>query len=152
MSYGGVAIGTINATSNGVDGVDLLINLNANSNAAAVEILIENLTYANTSDAPNSSRQLRIVVDDGDGGTSPVAAATITVTAQNDVPVISNLAGDTLSYTEGDSDTVIEQGADVSVTDPDSANFDTGTLTISFVGVIPAPTSGSTSSRLGRSS
>ena len=47
-------------------------------------------------------------------------------------PVITNLAGDELAYTEGDRAVVIEQGSDIVVTDADSADFNTGTLTVSF--------------------
>ncbi|MCP4336151.1 MAG: hypothetical protein GY785_26200, partial [Gammaproteobacteria bacterium] len=50
----------------------------------------------------------------------------------NDDPTITNLAGDALAYSEGDRAVVIEQGSDVVVTDADSADFDTGTLTVSF--------------------
>ena len=49
----------------------------------------------------------------------------------NNPPVITNLAGDTLNYTEDDAATVIEQGVDVTVTDGDSTDFDTGNLTVS---------------------
>jgi len=49
------------------------------------------------------------------------------------VPVITNLAGNALNYTMDDGAVVIEQAADAVVTDPDSADFDTATLTVSFV-------------------
>ena len=57
---------------------------------------------------------------------------TVNVTAVNDAPVISSLAGDTLPYTEGDGAVTIEQGFDSWVQDVDSANFDTGMLTVSI--------------------
>ena len=47
-------------------------------------------------------------------------------------PIISNLAGDSLAYNEADGAVVIEQGANATVADVGSANFDTGTLTVSF--------------------
>ncbi|HNP29217.1 MAG TPA: DUF4347 domain-containing protein, partial [Nitrospirales bacterium] len=47
----------------------------------------------------------------------------------NHAPVISNLGGDTLAYTKGDGAQVIEQGANAAVSDVDSSDFDTGTLT-----------------------
>ena len=46
--------------------------------------------------------------------------------------MIANLAGDTLAYAEGDGAVVIEQGGNATVSDVDSADFDTGTLTVSF--------------------
>ncbi|MCP5010596.1 MAG: hypothetical protein GY942_11495, partial [Aestuariibacter sp.] len=68
----------------------------------------------------------------GSGTTADSTVATINVVKANDDPTITNLAGDSLAYTEGDRAVVIEQGADVVVTDADSADFDTGTLTVSF--------------------
>ncbi|MEI2751790.1 MAG: cadherin-like domain-containing protein [Nitrospira sp.] len=50
----------------------------------------------------------------------------------NQRPTITNLSGDSLSYNEGAGAVVIEQGANALVADADSANFDTGTLTISI--------------------
>jgi WD40 repeat protein len=47
-------------------------------------------------------------------------------------PTITNLAGDSLAYTEGDGAVVIEQGTNALVADTDSTNFATGTLTVSF--------------------
>ena len=47
-------------------------------------------------------------------------------------PVLTNVGGDTLAYTEGNGAQVIEQGSNAAVTDVDSADFDTGTLTVSF--------------------
>ena len=45
---------------------------------------------------------------------------------------IRDRSGDSLSYNEGTGAVVIEQGANALVADADSANFDTGTLTISI--------------------
>ncbi len=70
------------------------------------------------------------------GGTTAFSAATdtasLTVTPVNDVPTITNLSGDSLSYSEGDGAVVIEQGDNVLVADVDSTNLDTGTLTVSI--------------------
>jgi trimeric autotransporter adhesin len=61
------------------------------------------------------------------GGTSIKAAA-----VGNVAPTITNLSGDTMAYSAGNAATVIEQGANATVADADSANFDTGALTVSF--------------------
>ncbi|WP_372899178.1 DUF4347 domain-containing protein, partial [Stieleria sp.] len=53
--------------------------------------------------------------------------------AGNASPTIYNLNGDTLNYSEGDSATVIEQGGNVTVDDVDSADFDTGNLTVAIL-------------------
>ncbi|GJL51696.1 MAG: hypothetical protein NPIRA01_29230 [Nitrospirales bacterium] len=70
------------------------------------------------------------------GGATAFSTATdtasITVSAVIDAPVITNLGGDTLAYTEGDGASVIDQSTNAAVTDVDSSEFDTGTLTVSF--------------------
>ena len=50
----------------------------------------------------------------------------------SDAPVIANLAGDNLVYTEGAGAVVIDQSTAAAVSDVDSSNFDTGTLTVAF--------------------
>ncbi len=56
----------------------------------------------------------------------------------NNAPTISNLSGDRLSYSEGAGAVVVDQGGNALVVDADSANFDTGTLTVSIpVGAEP---------------
>ena len=75
---------------------------------------------------------MRFVLTDGDGGSSGNHDTTINFSAVNDAPVIANLNGDTLAYSEGDGTVVIEQGDNAAAADVDSANFDTGTLTVSF--------------------
>ncbi len=63
VTYEGVVIGSL---AGGV-GNDLTITLNAAVTTAAVEALLENLTYANVSDAPTASRTLSIQVYDDEG-------------------------------------------------------------------------------------
>jgi hypothetical protein len=82
--------------------------------------------------APSSTTTLQFVVVVSDGTTSHADTVTINVGAVNVAPTISNLSGDSLSYSEGDGAVVIDQGANALVADSDSANFDTGTLTISI--------------------
>ncbi|MDQ3773341.1 MAG: hypothetical protein M3461_02655 [Pseudomonadota bacterium] len=63
-----------------------------------------------------------------------IATVSVTVSCVNDAPVIANLAGDTLAYTQGDPATPIDQGGDAAAADVDSPDFDTGTLTVSLPG------------------
>ncbi|MDR4481114.1 MAG: tandem-95 repeat protein [Nitrospira sp.] len=63
---------------------------------------------------------------------SDVDTVAITVDPVNDAPTITNLSGDSLAYSEGDGAVVIEQGGNAVVADVDSADFNTGTLTVSF--------------------
>jgi VCBS repeat-containing protein len=65
VTFGGVAIGSI--VSTGADGAPLDILLNAAATSAAVEALVEALTYANLSDDPAAERILRVTVTDGAG-------------------------------------------------------------------------------------
>ncbi len=69
------------------------------------------------------------LVDDGTGGTD-MATVTITIAGLADAPVINNLAGDILNYTEGDGAVLLEQGGDAVVTDVDSTNFPGGYLNV----------------------
>nr|WP_320049975.1 InlB B-repeat-containing protein [uncultured Desulfuromonas sp.] len=48
------------------------------------------------------------------------------------VPVISNLNGDSFTYTEGDAATIIDQGTAATVTDSDSSDFNGGKLTVAI--------------------
>ncbi|MCU7869878.1 MAG: tandem-95 repeat protein [Candidatus Thiodiazotropha sp. (ex Lucinoma borealis)] len=68
------------------------------------------------------------------GGTTAFSvggeAASITVTAVNDDPIVVNLDGDVHNYTEGDGIVLLEQGSDAVVSDVDSANFNGGSLTV----------------------
>ncbi|MCH9664028.1 MAG: hypothetical protein K0U66_10310, partial [Gammaproteobacteria bacterium] len=131
VTYQGVPIGTF---TGGTSGTDLVITLNASADATAVSALTQNITYENTdTDNPTTgSHTVRYVITDGDGGTSANYDTTVTFAAANDVPVITNLGGDTLAYTEGDGASVIDQSTNAAVMDVDSADFDTGTLTVSF--------------------
>ena len=131
VTYGGVTIGSF---TGGSGGVDLVVTLNANADATAASPLLRAISYENTdTDNPTAgNRTVRFVLTDGDGGTSGNHDATVNVSGTNDVPTIVNLDGDTLNYTEGDGAVVIEQGANAVVTDIDSADFDGGTMTVSF--------------------
>ena len=70
------------------------------------------------------------------GGITAFSSATdtvdVTVTAVNDAPTIASLSGDSLAYSEGDGEVVIEQSGNALVADVDSTNLDTGTLIVSI--------------------
>ncbi|WP_442769303.1 hypothetical protein, partial [Zoogloea ramigera] len=78
---GAVAIGTLGG---GTNGSLLTIDLNANASVDAVEALIQNLTYANSSNSPQASRTVTLRVYDGDGGTSNAGSVQIKVLREND--------------------------------------------------------------------
>ena len=58
------------------------------------------------------------------------ATVSITIAASNDAPVLANIEAGALAYTENDPATVVT--ATTTVNDVDSANFDTGTLTVDY--------------------
>ncbi|ARE42344.1 hypothetical protein RGUI_4318 (plasmid) [Rhodovulum sp. P5] len=82
VTFGGTVIGTIAST--GADGSDLVVTLNANATPDAVEALLQNVTYANVSDDPEPVRNYRVVLTDGDGGTSQPVTINVTVTPEVD--------------------------------------------------------------------
>jgi|GEM_PF-5415064 len=57
---------------------------------------------------------------------------TIDVTPVNDPPSVANLNNDAINYSENDPATLLDVGSDADVTDIDSADFNTGSLTIQF--------------------
>lgn len=89
VSYEGTVIGTVFGSKDGSNGNELLIIFNSDAGKEAVEALVENLTYANGSDAPAGTRTLKITVNDGslDSDAVPVV---ITVTPENDAPTLDN--------------------------------------------------------------
>ena len=130
VRHGGVLIGT---AVGGSGGADLVISLNSNATPAALTALTRNITYENTDTLTptTGARTVRFTIDDGDGDVSPNYDTTVNVNASS-APTLTNLAGDTLVYTEGDGVQVVEQGTDVTVNDLDSLDFDTGNLTVSI--------------------
>ena len=110
VSYGGVAIGTVSGGAGG----NLTVAFNGMANSAAIEALIENLTYANASDTPTPSRTLTVEVTDaaGMGG-----AAQIVVTARNHAP-----AGTDNSVTTGEDTAYTFTAADFGFSDALDSN------------------------------
>ncbi|HNH93231.1 MAG TPA: hypothetical protein PK279_12395, partial [Accumulibacter sp.] len=82
VRYGGTVIGSL--VSDGQNGADLVVQFNAAAGAAAVEAVIENLTYRNPASDPAATRTVSVVVADGDGGQSVRRTIDIAVTAQTD--------------------------------------------------------------------
>ena len=96
----------------GGSGATLTVTFNAAATAAAIEALIENLTYANSSDAPAASRTLTVTVTDAAGAATTranFAQATGAANPFNGVyggyskPSLGDLDGD------GDLDAIVGQ-------------------------------------------
>ncbi|MEK7674456.1 MAG: CHRD domain-containing protein, partial [Verrucomicrobiota bacterium] len=123
--FAGSPIGT---SSGGGGLVPLEVMFNANATPAAVEALVRNVTFANVSEAPATAiRIVGMVLTDGDGGTSSEASIGVSVTAQNDPPVVVATAGP-LNYLEGSGAAPIDPG--LTVSDVDSADLVGATVRI----------------------
>lgn len=125
VTFGGTTIGTFTG-GNGT--TPLVITFNANATPAAVQALVRQITFSTTAGASAGTTTLRFVVDDGDGGVSTASTINVNVsTAGNDAPVI-NVSGVPIDYSAGATAVLVAPVA--TVTDDDSANFDSGTLTV----------------------
>ncbi|WP_172730226.1 hypothetical protein, partial [Neorhizobium tomejilense] len=94
---------------------------------AQYEAALESIKYNNTSDDPSTqTRTVSFSVHDGDAW-SNAGTASITVTATNEAPVISNVGG-TLAYTENDAAKVIDSS--ITISDADDTNINSATVKI----------------------
>jgi hypothetical protein len=139
VSVGATAIGTV--TSDGLSGRDLVISFNADATPALVQTLIHALAYTNSNvDNPNTlQRGIRSTLIDGDGNANfgadtRVLNSATDINAVNDDPTLalngSSGPSATLAYAENDAASVI--APNTLLTDVDSMNFDSGTLTVSL--------------------
>ncbi|MGD9924612.1 MAG: choice-of-anchor Q domain-containing protein, partial [Pseudorhodoplanes sp.] len=110
VSFSGTDIGV----ATGGNGTALTVTFNTDATAAAIEALIENLTYANSSGTPTASRTLTVTVTEADGDVtrdlSQPAFAEATGAANpfdgvdvgfDSTPILADLDGD------GDLDAII---------------------------------------------
>ena len=89
VSYGNVVIGTL---AGGSAGADLTITFNAAASSEAIDALIQNLTYANSSDAPTTSRELLLNVTDAAGADLGVTGADLGVTSVSTLAPLTGAA------------------------------------------------------------
>lgn len=57
----------------------------------------------------------------------------VVIGSSNAAPTVSNLNGNSVAFTEGGSPVLLDANTDATVSDSDSANFDTGNVTVSIV-------------------
>jgi hypothetical protein len=116
VTHNGTAIGTF---SGGTGTTPLVVTLNGNASPAITQDLVRAVGYLNVSDNPATApRTVRLVLTDGDGGTSAPVTRQVTVTAVNDPPVLAGIESAPLAYTENDPATAVT--STLTVTDPDS--------------------------------
>ena len=129
VTYGGVTIGTF---TGGTGTNPLVVNFNSSSTPVVVQAVLRNITYENISDDPATGpRTVRVVVSDGDGGSSNVERKTINMVVVNDDPAVAANAGMTVA--EGSTGSVITT-AMLNEADPD----DSGTGVTYTVTTVPA--------------
>ncbi|MFC7497697.1 Ig-like domain-containing protein [Enterovirga sp. GCM10030262] len=101
--------------------------------AAQWQAALQAVTYTNSSDTPNTAtRTVSFSIDDGDD-TSIAVTRDVSVAAANDTPVLdlNGVAAGSeavLAYTENDPATPV--APDATLADPDSADFDGGSMTV----------------------
>jgi len=128
LRYGGVTIGTV---AGGFNRIPLAVLFNSNATPAAAQAILRNITYRDLSDAPSTdSRRIRVRLFDGDGGASGSLARDLIIVPTNDGPSI-DLPETSMSYAAGGPPVAI--AAHASITDPDSSNFNGGSLTINLI-------------------
>ncbi len=94
---------------------------------ATYQTCLQSVTYNNTDQDPGTTpRSISFVANDGAASSTP-ATKTVTVAAVNDAPVVTTTAGNTAFTEDGPAVTV---DAGVTVTDVDSANLASATVTI----------------------
>ncbi len=117
LVVGGTTIGTVTTNSSGT----LVLTFNASATNALVNSAMQQIAYANSSDAPLTSVQIDWTFDDGNTGSQGTGGAlqamgstTVNINATNDAPV---------NYASGPK-TVIEETATalagISIDDPDA--------------------------------
>jgi lipopolysaccharide export system protein LptA len=107
-------------------GGTLTIVFNDQATAARINTVLQNLTYANASEAPPASVQIDYTFDNGEQATGSI---TVAITAANDVPIIDQLDGTAL-YAPGSSGVVLSSG--IVISDVDSPTLSQATVTIAF--------------------
>ncbi|MBW3791573.1 DUF4347 domain-containing protein, partial [Aeromonas veronii] len=123
----GSTMGNISASYNSGTGVLSLTSAGATATLAQWQAALRAVTYANSSDTPNTStRTVSFTVNDGTDASS-TATKGVSVAAANDAPQVTTTGG-TTPFTEGASATVIDSS--LTLSDVDSATLASATVTI----------------------
>ncbi|MCP4392438.1 MAG: BspA family leucine-rich repeat surface protein, partial [Gammaproteobacteria bacterium] len=120
LVYNGTTIGTVTTNNGGT----LVLTFNTNATSALVDSTLQSIAYSNSSDTPPVSVQIDWSFDDGNtggnqgtgGALQAIGSTTVTITAENDAPVVTASGGVT-SYSEQATAMVIDSA--ISINDPD---------------------------------
>ncbi|MFB2957497.1 putative Ig domain-containing protein [Aeromonas veronii] len=123
----GSTMGNISASYNSGTGVLTLSSAGATATLAQWQAALRAVTYANSSDTPNTStRTVSFTVNDGTDASS-TATKGVSVAAANDAPQVTTTGGAT-PFTEGASATTIDSS--LTLSDVDSATLASATVAI----------------------
>ena len=124
----GDSLGFIN--QNGISGsynaTTGVLSLTGTSLLADYQTALRSVTFSSNAENPTASRTISWVVSDG-ALNSSAATSTVSITPQNDAPLLT--AGGILTYIENGAASVIDAG--INVSDIDSVNLSQATVTIS---------------------
>ncbi|WP_257658797.1 Ig-like domain-containing protein [Parapedobacter lycopersici] len=129
----GSTMGDIGGSYNTATGVLTLTSAGATATLAEWQTALRAVTYSNSSTGPNTAnRTITFVVNDGIDN-SVDATKIVSITAVNNAPIITNLDGDAITFTEDGPAVLLDAGGDATVSDSDSPDFNGGNLTVSIV-------------------
>ncbi|MBV8046418.1 MAG: DUF4347 domain-containing protein, partial [Paludibacterium sp.] len=124
----GSTMGNIAGSYNSGTGILTLTSSSASATNAQWQAALAAVTYLDTSLAPNTStRTIGFTINNGSYSSSTVTKS-VTVAADA-APVISNLNGDSTTFTAGVGAVHLDSGSAATVTDSDSPNFNSGNVT-----------------------
>ena len=129
VTYQGVQVGVV---SGGTLNQPLTVTFNANASTVAVQAVVRAVSFAVNGDNPSGlTRTLEYELSDNTGGVSAIVPKLVDVLPINDPPVVTVTYGP-LQYQEGSGVVPVDPSA--TVTDPDSADFNGGSVTVTLLG------------------
>ena len=119
--------GNISGVFNSTTGVLTLSSAGNTATVAQFQNTLRLVSYVNTSDNPvTTTRNINYTVSDGSANSNTVASS-VTITAVNDAPVLSN-GGSNVTYTENATPVIIN--SNILATDVDNLSLASATITI----------------------
>ncbi len=126
-------IGRVSAVENGVNGSPLVIALNELATPALTAQILQALSYQNTSDTPQTMRQLQIRLQD-ETGTVGTIDIQLDITRQGEITILTSATDDDTAYTDG-ADMLSGTAVNWHDTDTVTGGGGSDTLTITSGGV-----------------
>ncbi|TCS85076.1 gliding motility-associated-like protein [Anseongella ginsenosidimutans] len=129
----GVTMGNITGSYDIAMGILNLSSAGATATLAEWQAALRAVTYSNSSSNPATvNRTITFVAYDGTANSAGATKA-VSVQAVNTIPLVANLDGDNVTFTEGGPAVLLDAGADATVSDPDTPNPDDGYVVIHII-------------------